>query len=45
MMWPREKLSGDAIFSRVARFVIDVVQSAWPSATASFTMLPSGDAL
>src|SRR5438105_2698596 len=44
MTCPRSKLSGDAIFSRAGSVVIAVVQTAWPSATASLRTDPSGAA-
>ncbi len=41
---PRKYLSGDAIFSRRGRLVIAVLQTTRPSRTASFWILPSGEA-
>src|ERR1051326_3918045 len=42
--WSPEKLSDEAIFSRAGSRVMAVVQTTWPSATASFWIWPSGEA-
>src|ERR1041384_117637 len=41
---PPARLSDEAIFSRAGSRVMAVVQTTWPSATASFWMWPSGEA-